>query len=37
MASLKDDREMTFDEEMSMLTYVISKSISAFKLYSNYQ
>jgi len=37
MASVKDNREMTFDEEMSMMTYIVSKSISAHKLYSNYQ
>ena len=37
MASIKDDREMTFDEELVMVTYVVSKSVSAFRLFSNYQ
>ncbi|CDW80527.1 UNKNOWN [Stylonychia lemnae] len=37
MANIKDNKEMTFDEEINMLTYVVYKSISAFKLYSNYQ
>jgi hypothetical protein len=27
----------TADDEYAMLTYVVSKSISAFKLYSNFQ
>lgn len=37
MASIKDGREMTFDEEITMVTYVVAKSVSAFRLYSNYQ
>ena len=37
MASIKDDREMTAEEEIIMVTYVVSKSVSAFRLFSNYQ
>lgn len=36
MASIKEGREMTFDEEIQMLTYVITKSTSSQKLYSNF-
>lgn len=36
MASLKENREMTADDEPLMVTYVVSRSISAVKLYSNF-
>jgi len=36
MASVKDGKDMTSDTEIPILTYIIYKSISAFKLYSNY-
>ena len=37
MACQKDDAQATADDEIPMLIYVVSKSISAFKLYSNFQ
>lgn len=36
MASLKENRQMTADDEIPMMQYVISRSISAVKLYSNF-
>lgn len=36
MGCVKDNKEMSFDEEINMVTYVVSRSVSAFKLYSNY-
>ena len=37
MASIKEGKQAAAEEEYNMLTYVVSKSISAFKLYSNFQ
>lgn len=37
MASTRDDGQATAEDEIPMLIYVVSKSISAFKLYSNFQ
>ena len=37
MASTKDDSQATAEDELPMMLYVVSKSISAFKLYSNFQ
>lgn len=36
MASLKADEMMTADDELMMMTYVVSRSTSSSKLYSNY-
>jgi hypothetical protein len=36
MASLKEGRQMDVEIEIPMMTYVISRSISAVKLYSNF-
>jgi Vacuolar sorting protein 9 (VPS9) domain len=37
MASTKDNADVTADDELPMMIYVVSKSISAVKLYSNFQ
>lgn len=37
MACAKEGQQATADDEYGMLTYVVSKSISSFKLYSNFQ
>ena len=37
MACAKDGAQATAEDEIPMLTYVVSKSISCFKLYSNFQ
>lgn len=37
MACTKEGCQATADDEYAMLTYVVSKSISSFKLYSNFQ
>jgi hypothetical protein len=36
MASISADAQASADDELPMLIYVISKSLSAFKLYSNF-
>jgi hypothetical protein len=36
MASISADAHASADDELPMLIYVISKSLSAFKLYSNF-
>jgi|LauGreDrversion4_2_1035121.scaffolds.fasta_scaffold66714_1 hypothetical protein len=36
MACSKEDAQAAADDEIKMLTYVVSRSISSYRLYSNF-